>query len=230
MTEHLEQLLHFATGSPLTLLYLLLAAGAAVENVFPPVPSDTFVLLGAILADRGLLRPGVVLGVAWASNVAVALLVYAMARRYGRGIFATRWGHWLLRPHQLEKLATFYERYGLVTIFGSRFLPVFRVVVPAFAGITRLRFWSTAVPLALASGIWYALLVLGGILASRNLPRLFHLFDAVNNWLLAVALVLVVGVVAWWFASRRRRREEGGHGGGPPAGGRPETPEEAGAR
>lgn len=205
--DRLERLLRLAAGSPLTLVYLLLGAGAAIENVFPPVPSDTFVLAGGILADRGVLDPVLVLAVAWISNVAAALVVYGMARRYGRGIFSTRWGHWLLRPHQLDRLAGFYARYGLATIFFSRFLPVFRVLVPAFAGISRLGFWSTALPLAVASAIWYGVVVYAGILASRNLPRIVGLLDAVNNWLLAVALVLVSAVAVWWWSSRRHRWE-----------------------
>lgn len=208
MLDRLESLLHLAAVSPVTALYLLLGAGAAIENVFPPVPSDTFVLVGGILVDRGVLRPGLLLGVVWLSNVAGALVVYAMARRYGRGIFSTRWGHWLLRPHQLDRLQEFYGRYGLATIFFSRFLPVFRVLVPAFAGITRLGFWSMALPLVLASGIWYAAMVYLGVLASRNLPRILDLLGLVNNWLLGGAAVVAVVVAAWWWRSRWQRREE----------------------
>lgn len=209
MLEQLEHFLFLATRSPLTLLYLLLALGAAVENIFPPVPSDTFVLLGAILADRGVLDPWLVLAVAWGGNVAVALTVYAMARKYGRDIFQTRWGHWLLRPHQLDRLAGFYLRYGLLAIFASRFLPGFRVFVPAFAGISRLGFWSTAIPLGVASGIWYGVLVLAGQLASRNLPKLIGVFGTANNWLLLVAMVAVVGLVVWWWRTRRAKRKDG---------------------
>ena len=237
MLERLERLLQLATVSPLTAVYLLLGAGAAVENIFPPVPSDTFVLVGGILADRGVLHPGWVLGVAWFCNVGAALVVYGMARRYGRGIFSTRWGHWLLRPHQLDRLSEFYARYGLSTIFFSRFLPVFRVLVPAFAGITGLSFWRTAPPLALASALWYGVVVYAGILASRNLPRIVDLLSLVNNWLLALALVLVTGVAIWWWRSRRHRHEEeatgasswseeaspDAAGGGAGAGERPET-------
>ena len=46
MPPELEKLLSLATGIPPGLIYLLLGAGAAIENLFPPVPSDTFVLLG----------------------------------------------------------------------------------------------------------------------------------------------------------------------------------------
>ena len=35
---------------PPALIYIAIGVGAAVENIVPPVPADTFVLLGAFLA------------------------------------------------------------------------------------------------------------------------------------------------------------------------------------
>lgn len=205
MQDELELLLRLVRGIPVWSVYVLLAAGAATENILPPVPSDTFVLLGAVLADQGILRLDVVFLVSWSGNVVLALFVYAMARKYGRAIFETRWGHWLLRPHQLRRLGDFYDRYGTVTVFASRFVPVFRVVVPAFAGISRLGVWRTVIPLAFASAAWYAALLGAGVLASRNLPRLVRLIGPVRGGLWAVALLALALVLLWWW----RGREEG---------------------
>lgn len=203
-----EALLALLLGIPRWLVYVLLGAGAAVENVFPPVPSDTVVVLGGILADRGGLQVGTVLAVAWVSNVSVALLIYAFARRHGRGVFQTRWGRRLLRPHQLNQLSSFYERYGLIAIFGSRFLPVLRVFIPAFAGITKLGFVRTAIPLATASLAWYTVMAFAGVFASRNIERLFQLLGAANSWLLGVALALIVVIAFWWIRSRHDREDD----------------------
>lgn len=202
-----EALLALLLGIPTWLAYVLLGAGAAVENVFPPVPSDTVVVLGGILADRGGLRVWTVLAVAWVSNVGAALLIYALARRHGRDIFRTRWGRRLLRPHQLNQLADFYEQYGLVAIFGSRFLPVLRVLIPAFAGITKLGFVRTAIPLASASLAWYTVMVFAGVFASQNIERLFDMLGAANSWLLGIAVVLIAGITLWWIRSRHDRED-----------------------
>jgi len=204
----LEKLLALATGIPSGLIYVLLGAGAAIENLFPPVPSDTFVLLGGVLAEQGFLNPWLVLVVAWVCNVGSALFVYGMARKYGKAIFRTSWGRWLLRPHQLERLGDFYGRYGLVAIFGSRFLPVVRVVVPAFAGISNLGFLSTSIPLAVASAMWYSVVLYAGMLASRNFGRLLEWFNTANDWLLGAAILVVVGFVIWWWRTRTRRLDD----------------------
>lgn len=208
MQELLQELLQWVGRVPPWSIYLLVGLGAAAENVFPPIPSDTFVLLGAILAEEKLLRFDLVFAVAWAGNVALAMVVYGMGRRFGPSLFRTEWGQRVLRPHQLERLRTFYEEWGTGSVLVSRFLPVFRVIVPAFAGVSRLGFWRTAVPVGVASGLWYALLLWAGAFAARNVPRLVAMVDRVQGGLWAVALLVAAAAGYWWW--RTRRGEEGG--------------------
>jgi membrane protein DedA with SNARE-associated domain len=191
---------------PGALIYVVLGAGAAVENVIPPVPADTFVLLGAFLAARGAARLWLVFLVTWTGNVASALVVYGLARKYGKAFFNRRVGHWLLHPRQLEQISLFYERWGELAIVASRFLPGFRATVPVFAGVTRLSFPRVAFPVAFASAAWYGALVFLGSLAGRNLDWITHIFTHVSGVLLWVALVLLLGVLAWWWLTRRRKR------------------------
>jgi len=207
MQEQIEAFLHLVGGVPVETVYLLVGIGAAVENLFPPVPSDVVVVAGGLLADRGVLDARLVFLVAWASNLLLALGVYFAARHFGGGLFSTRWGRWLLRPAQLERMSLFYEDYGALTILVSRFFPVFRVLVPAFAGISRLGFWRTALPLTLASAVWYAVLVGAGVLASRNIPRIVRALTAVNTT--AGLLAALVAVLLAWLWVRSRREEPG---------------------
>jgi membrane-associated protein len=104
-------------------------------------------------------------------------------------------------------MSLFYEDYGTLTILVSRFFPVFRVLVPAFAGISRLAFWRTALPLAVASAVWYAVLVLAGVLASRNIPRIVNALTAVNTTAGLLALLVAVVLALLW--ARSRREEQG---------------------
>ena len=203
MRESIDGLLELVSQLPVEALYLLVGVGAAVENLFPPIPSDMFVVAGAIAADRGLLDGRLVFLVAWVSNLLLALVVYAAGFRYGGGIFATRWGRWLLRPEQLHRMSLFYREYGTLTILVSRFFPVFRVLVPAFAGISKLGFWRTAVPLSLASAVWYGALVTAGILFSRNIDSLLGSLRTVNTTFAVVAGVLAVVLLLLWWRSRR---------------------------
>jgi len=202
----MEALLHQLLSLPPLLIYLLLASGAAVENVLPPVPADTFVLLGAFLAAAGRADPWLVLLFTWLANLIVALGVYALAFHFGEAFFGTRVGTMLLHPRQLEQIGGFYRRWGVIAIFGGRFLPAFRAMVPVFAGVTRLSVWRVLPPLAIASGLWYGALVFLGTLAGGNWRAIFSFFNRASLVLGAIATALVLAVAWWWLRSRRQHR------------------------
>ncbi|MEX0907462.1 MAG: DedA family protein [Gemmatimonadota bacterium] len=195
-------MLQWLAELPPALIYLTIGIGAAIENVVPPVPADTFVLLGAFLAESGRADPRLVFLFTWLANVGSAIGVYLLAYRYGAPAFSTPIGHWLLKPRQIAQIGTFYGRWGTPAIFVSRFLPAFRALVPVFAGVTRVPLRRIILPLAIASAIWYGALVYLGALAGRNWAAIMAFFGRASTGLLLVAGVLVLLVIAWWLRSR----------------------------
>lgn len=204
----MSQVLGFFTGLSPFLVYVVLGAGAALENVFPPVPADTFVVLGGFLAAQGRADAVGVFLVTWGANVVSALAVYGLGRRYGRGFFRGGLGRHLLRPHQFERLQGFYDRWGHWAIFFTRFLPGFRAVVPVFAGVTHQRFLPVAIPILVASGIWYGFLTWLGAVTGRNLGTIMGWLGNVNRTLLAIAVLLALAVGFWWYRSRHHEDHE----------------------
>ena len=205
-----QEVLQTLTSLPLFLLYIVLGAGAAVENVAPPIPADTFVLAGALLSARGSAEAWIVFLVTWLSNVASATGVYLVARRYGRSFFELPVARWLLHRHQLEQIRGFYDRWGVPAIFASRFLPGLRAMVPVFAGVSGVRAWSFVPPVVIASGLWYGLLVYLGVAMGRNLDRIVAIFNSLNSVLLWVALALLAALTVWWWRTRHHRHDEDG--------------------
>jgi membrane protein DedA with SNARE-associated domain len=199
----MEAVLRTLVGLPPIVIYLVIGAGAAVENVIPPIPADTFVLLGAFLAAADRANIWLVFACTWVPNVASAVGVYAVARRYGGGFFQRPIGHWLLHPKQLEQIGRFYDRWGVFAIFASRFLPAFRAMVPVFAGVTGVSFWRVFPPLAIASGLWYGALIYLGGLAGRNFEAILGAFSRASTVLLVIAAVLIGAFLWWWWRSRR---------------------------
>ena len=183
-------------------IYLTLGVGAAIENVVPAIPADTFVALGGFLSAVGELQAGWVFVVTWLFNVASALTVYRLSYWRGRAFFDSGLGRHLLKPHQMDRMAYFYDRWGTPALFLTRFLPGVRSVTPVFAGVTHQGWLPVGLPIAAASAIWYGGLVWLGVLAGNNLDRL-GVLDRINFGLGAVALVLVVALFAWWWHTRR---------------------------
>ncbi|HEX2190867.1 MAG TPA: DedA family protein [Longimicrobiaceae bacterium] len=202
MGDLVDGLLARMTQLPEPLIYVVVGVFAAVENVFPPVPADVVALFGGFLAGNGAASPWIVFLVVWLANVAGALLVYWVGRRYGERFFGTRVGRLILQPGQLRRLDAFYRRRGTIVIFVSRFLPMFRAVVPAFAGMSGLGWGRTAVPILVASGLWYGLVVYLGATAGENWDQIRSALHSAGRWIYVVALVLAAGVAWLWWRSR----------------------------
>jgi len=198
------QLLVWLESLPAGPLYVAIGLFAAVENIFPPVPADTVVALGAFLAGRGVLDPWGVFAVTWTGNVASAMLVYAVGLRYGRAFFEGRLGRRLLSARSMAHIEEAYARNGGRGIFVSRLLPVWRAVVPPFAGIARVPAGRALLPIALASALWYGLLTYLVTTLGTNLEAVTRAMARVNIALGVAAAVLVVIFVIWTYRRLKR--------------------------
>ena len=170
---------------------------AAVENIFPPVPADVAVALGAFLSGRGLMSAWLVFLLTWFANVGSGAAVYALARRHGRALFQGVLGRRLFSDTIIAGIEEQYQRHGTWGIFLSRLLPVWRGLVMPFAGIARVEPWRALLPLALASGVYYGTLTYLVHRLGTNFDDVLRVVGRVNSVLAAVAGALVLVIVIW---------------------------------
>ena len=177
-----------------------------MENIFPPVPADVAVSLGAFLAGRGVMNAWLVFALTWAANVGSGAAVYALARRHGRSLFRGVVGRHIFTPNTVAHIEEQYRRHGTYGIFISRLLPVWRGVVMPFAGIARVPAWRALVPMALASALYYGVLIYLVSRLGTDLDVVLGAVRQVNTILAIVAGVFVLIIVLWIIRRRRRRR------------------------
>ena len=198
-----DRILDALASLPTLPTYLALMLLAAVENVFPPVPADVAVALGAFLAQRGELSAPLLGVTCWLANTASAAWIYALARSHGPGFFRAGWGRRLMPEHDIATLQEAVRRYGVLGIFLTRFLPGVRAAVLPFAGAFGLSPARALLPAAGASAIWYAFLVAAGSMLGDNWAAVKALVGDANRalGLGAVATIVVLGL--WWWRRKR---------------------------
>jgi membrane protein DedA with SNARE-associated domain len=202
----LAQLLDKLLDLPGPAVYLVLAGLAAAENVFPPVPADSAVALGAVLSVGGNVSPWGVFLVAWSANVTSAALVYAAARTVGRAFFRGPLGRRLVRREALARIERLYDRHGTWAIFVSRFIPGVRAVVPAFAGVANLDAARALLPVVVASALWYGALTFVAATFIQNVDAVGELLSRFRRLALVAGVAAVTagaGIVLLWRRARQ---------------------------
>jgi len=198
-----QDVLDWLSGLPPAALYAALGIVSAAENVFPPLPADTVVAFGAFLAARGQATLFGAFIATWFGNVAGALFVYMLGRRYG-----AQYAHsWMVRfggGASESRLKRMYERNGILALFLSRFIPGLRALVPPFAGALRVSPVHATLAIAVASAIWYGIVTLIAYRVGTDWEALqARLRAAGATAALAAGLVAIVGIT-WWLVRRRR--------------------------
>jgi membrane protein DedA with SNARE-associated domain len=201
----LQSFLQWLAEWPPAVLYLVLALFAALENVFPPLPTDTVVAFGTWLAARG---DGSAVGAflsTWLGNVAGAAGMYEVGRRHGTTWMRRKFPR--LADEQGEaRLRTLYSRYGLAALVLSRFIPGVRALVPPFAGALRVPAASAIAAMALASGVWYGLISYLAWRAGSNWEAVTQMIARSGRVATIGALAIAVLAGLAWLVYHRRRR------------------------
>ncbi|HEY0930224.1 MAG TPA: VTT domain-containing protein [Gemmatimonas sp.] len=208
----MRELLDWLSTLPDPLLYGAIVLAAFAENVFPPLPADTVIALGAFVAARG---NGTALGV-WAAtmvgNIGGAMFMYWIGHRFGLPWLSRRFPA-LLPADASERFAERFKAQGMLAVVVSRFLPAIRAVVPPVAGALAIGAVRAGIAMTLASGAWYGIVCLLAFRAGENADTLLASVAGQQRLIGGIAVgVALVLLLVWWVWRRRRQAVADGGG------------------
>lgn len=196
----MQGLFDWLAGLPPLALYAALAGAAAIENFFPPFPADTVVAFGSFLAARG---QGGIAGSflsTWLGNLAGAMGVYALGRRYGAERLARRFGG----DGAQQRVQALYARYGVWALALSRFIPGVRAVVAPLAGALRVPPLQAALAMGAASAVWYGGVTYLAYRVGADWDALQRMIASAGRGVGVAAAVLAALAAGVWLVRRRR--------------------------
>ncbi len=206
MTEKiLAVLAHFIIAVISASGYAGIALLMGIESACVPLPSEIIMPFAGYLVHTGQLK---LIWVATAGAIGCnlgSIVAYWIGRIGGRPL-VERFGRYvLLSRHDLDRVTHYFERFGGITVFVGRLLPVVRTFIALPAGIARMPQLRFHIYTFLGSWPWCYVLAYVGMQLGEHWdsdPRfkaVFHRFH------FAVELVLVAGIV-WFVWSHWRGR------------------------
>jgi membrane protein DedA with SNARE-associated domain len=171
-------------------------AGAAIalENLFPPLPSEAILPLAGFTASTG--RMSLLLWTT-AGSVIGALALYGVGALLGRDrtvAIAARLP--LVKAGDIEKTEAWFLRHGTKAVFFGRMIPIFRSLISVPAGVERMPLPVFLGLTTLGSALWNTAFVMAGYTLGANWTQVTDLVSTYSKIVLALAAVAVVAFTA----------------------------------
>jgi membrane protein DedA with SNARE-associated domain len=190
--------------------YVGIALLMAIESACIPLPSEIIMPFSGYLVHTGQLK---LFWVATAGAIGCNLgsvVAYWIGALGGRP-FIRKYGRFvLLNQHDLDRAEHFFQRYGGITVFIGRLLPVVRTFIALPAGIARMPQLRFHIYTFIGSWPWCYVLAYVGMKLGQAWETDPRFKAAFHRFHLAVEIVLVVGIVwfVWTHWKNRVRPEE----------------------
>ncbi|WP_018933677.1 DedA family protein [Gracilibacillus lacisalsi] len=179
----------------------------ALENIFPPIPSEVVLTFGGFFTTVSSLHiVGVILS-STAGSVLGAIVLYLIGmllnvQRLEKII--EKWGHILrIKKEDIYKADAWFDKYGYWTIFFCRFIPLIRSLISIPAGMAKMNVTLFLIFTALGTLIWNTILVSLGAYVGESWEDIVYYVDIYAN-----LFYLLIFLGALFFVIRLLRRRK----------------------
>jgi len=179
----------------------------AIENVFPPIPSEIILTFGGFMTTFSSMNVWGVIVAATVGSILGAIILYVLGRvlnaeRLGH-LFDSKFGRMMhLKKEDVRKAETWFNKHGNKAVFFCRFIPIVRSLISIPAGMAKMKA-SAFLPLTvIGTFIWNVVLVYLGRFAGNTWETVASYVD-VYSMVAAVFFVLVALLVGAIFIKKR---------------------------
>jgi membrane protein DedA with SNARE-associated domain len=181
----------------------------ALESSVVPVPSELVIPPAGILAARGEMNLPLVIIFGVAGSLIGAIICYWISWLLGRAVIMVLADHKYAKilhitPAKVEQAEKFFLKYGSISIFIGRLLPVVRHLISIPAGFSKMNFGKFVLYTFLGSAIWVSVLAVGGFYLGTQIELIAKNFKVVAEILMATAVL--AGIVYWFYRTRKQTK------------------------
>lgn len=183
----------------------------AIENIFPPIPSEVILLFGGFMTTKSKLS---ILGIVIAStlgSVVGAIILYYIGKILNKDrlkkIVRGKVGKILrLKEKDIDKADEWFDSKGNKTVFFCRFVPILRSLISIPAGMSEMKMTKFLLYTTVGSAIWNTVITVVGSIVGENWESILDIFDKYSHITLIVLIILFI-IFAVYFFKKRSKKE-----------------------
>lgn len=183
----------------------------ALENLFPPIPSEIVLPFGGFLTTYTDLTVVGVVFTATLGSVIGAMILYCIGllidvarlekivERYGKIL--------RIKKEDIHKADAWFDKYGYWTVFFCRMVPLIRSLISIPAGMSNMNFSIFMLLTTIGTLIWNLILISIGVALGENWESILGFMDVYSN--IVYAGLIVGGLIAVYLYMRMRKGRKG---------------------
>ncbi|WP_160036982.1 DedA family protein [Paenibacillus sp. An7] len=190
--------------------YIGIALIIALENVFPPIPSEIVLPFGGFMTTYTSLTVFWVIVAATIGSVVGAVILYGVGllldvERLEK--IVDRWGHILrIKKEDIHKADAWFDKYGYWTVLFCRMIPLVRSLISIPAGMSNMKFGLFLVYTTIGTLIWNTILVLVGATLGSNWHEITDFIGVYSNFAYAIIAIAGIAFLIWFFRRNKKAK------------------------
>lgn len=179
----------------------------AVENIFPPIPSEVILTFSGFLTTTSdVTMTGVIIFSTIGSMIG-AVILYGIGRLLDvkkLEIIVDRWGYLLrLTRKDIKKADEWFAKVGIWAVLIGRVVPIVRSLISIPAGMAKMNLGVFLLFTALGSLIWNSVLVYIGARVGSSWGEIVSYIDTYSNLVVLLLSFLILFFIVRLFWRRR---------------------------
>ena len=180
----------------------------ALENIFPPIPSEVILLFGGFMTTYTKLNViGVVIASTLGSLLGAIVLYYIgkiLNKERLKKIIHGKIGKVLrLKASDIDKADHWFDTKGNKTVFFCRFIPIVRSLISIPAGMSEMPMGKFLIYTTVGTMIWNTVLTVLGNKVGENWEDILLIFENYSH-IAAIVLVIIFIIGVYYFYHKKQ--------------------------
>lgn len=184
----------------------------AVENIFPPIPSEVILTFGGFMTTYTKMNFIYVVLFSTFGSIIGATLLYYIGRLLSKEriikIVEGKIGKILrLKRQDIEKSEEWFNKRGIATVFFCRFIPIVRSLISIPAGMAKMKFGVFILFTTFGSIIWNTVLIYLGMITGNSWNKIADFMNQYSKIGLIFLIILFIILVTVFYYKRIKKQE-----------------------
>lgn len=179
----------------------------AVENIFPPIPSEVVLAFGGFMTTYSSLTIFWVIVVATFGSLMGAVFLYGLGSLMNMKRlenYVSRYGHILrIKEKDIHKSNAWFEKYGYWAVFFGRMIPLVRSLISIPAGMAKMNIWLFLFFTTIGTVIWNTILVFLGAKVGKSWGDIVFYFNEYSNIISFIIVAFVIILLSFSYIRKK---------------------------